>query len=176
MKRTNIKLSSEIKNLFVQYHWPNNVRELKHTIESSIIRCDYDTIFWEHLPDNFGQSFEEENLLNQIPEDFQKFLLDLCKSQSENLSLNHNRVSNHSANMDEQEKALISLIIDRDNPIISRRDYGSFKNVSKASANRFIKKMVESGVLLQKGRGRGTYYTISPKRFLELAKKYGFSR
>lgn len=50
----NIKgISKEVFDLFMSYHWPGNVREIKHIIESGFNFVDGDIIDIEHLPHNF---------------------------------------------------------------------------------------------------------------------------
>jgi DNA-binding NtrC family response regulator len=42
--KTNISISQSAKNKLVDYHWPGNIRELKHTIERAVILCETDSI------------------------------------------------------------------------------------------------------------------------------------
>ncbi len=45
-------LSPEVINIFLQYNWPGNIRELENVIERAINMLDTDTIIKpEHLPD-----------------------------------------------------------------------------------------------------------------------------
>jgi DNA-binding NtrC family response regulator len=166
--RANSKFSPKVKNLFMQYHWPGNVRELQQTVESSVTRCDKNTIFLGHLPEDFGEGSEEENQSNRIQDEFQKNLMLLGRLLSSYYLFNFNNIHNTSPDLDNELKEFLSFIITRDDPIIYRLDYSTFKGISKASANRFLKKMVEIGVLYQEQRGRGTYYKVSLKRVLEL--------
>lgn len=49
----NIKgISKEVLDLFMTYHWPGNVREIKHIIESAFNFIEDDIIKIEHLPDH----------------------------------------------------------------------------------------------------------------------------
>jgi two-component system, NtrC family, response regulator HydG len=38
------KFSASAINALTSYHWPGNIRELKHTIEKAMILCDSDVI------------------------------------------------------------------------------------------------------------------------------------
>jgi len=44
-----LKLSSKALDKLITYKWPGNIRELKHTIEKSVILCDNHTIRPEDL-------------------------------------------------------------------------------------------------------------------------------
>jgi len=49
MKKGDVKLNVEARNLLVKYHWPGNVRELENTIERAMILCERRTIGPEQL-------------------------------------------------------------------------------------------------------------------------------
>ena len=67
----------------------------------------------------------------------------------------------------DEEKELISYMINLDDPIIHRRDYQRYAGLSKASVNRLFSGLEQRGYLTQRGVGRGTFYTISLRRVLE---------
>jgi arginine utilization regulatory protein len=46
-------ISNEVLKIFLDYHWPGNIRELEHTIESVISLYDGEVIREEHLPFQF---------------------------------------------------------------------------------------------------------------------------
>jgi arginine utilization regulatory protein len=46
-------ISNEVLKIFLDYHWPGNIRELEHTIESVISLYDGEIIREEHLPFQF---------------------------------------------------------------------------------------------------------------------------
>jgi transcriptional regulator of acetoin/glycerol metabolism len=156
----------------MNYDWPRNVRELQQTVEGSITRCEKNTILLEHLPEDVAKETNTEDQSHPIPDELQKILRFLGKHLLEDTRLRQNNTSNPLANKDDKLKDFISFVISRDDPRIHRRDYESVKGISKASANRLFKEMVESGVLSKRGRGRGTYYTISPRRLIELSNRY----
>src|SRR5579864_8392919 len=49
-------VSEAVLNLFNNYSWPGNIRELRNTIERAIIVCDSGMIETKHLPPGFGQA------------------------------------------------------------------------------------------------------------------------
>jgi DNA-binding NtrC family response regulator len=49
MKKGEVKLAAEARDLLVKYHWPGNVRELENTIERAMILCEKRVIGPEQL-------------------------------------------------------------------------------------------------------------------------------
>jgi DNA-binding NtrC family response regulator len=49
MKKGEVKLAPEARDLLMKYHWPGNVRELENTIERAMILCEKRTIGPEQL-------------------------------------------------------------------------------------------------------------------------------
>jgi len=49
-------VSEAVLNLFRNYAWPGNVREMRNTLERAVIVCDGAVIETKHLPPGFGQS------------------------------------------------------------------------------------------------------------------------
>ena len=43
-------ISAEVQNLFMNYQWPGNIRELEHSLEHAFIVCHQPIITMEHLP------------------------------------------------------------------------------------------------------------------------------
>jgi len=48
-------VSEAVLNLFRNYAWPGNVREMRNTLERAVIVCDGAVIETRHLPPGFGQ-------------------------------------------------------------------------------------------------------------------------
>ena len=42
-------------NIFQQYNWPGNVREVRNTLERAVIVCEGKVVEPHHLPPGFGQ-------------------------------------------------------------------------------------------------------------------------
>src|SRR5438445_316226 len=49
-------VSEAVLNLFRNYSWQGNVRELRNTLERAVIVCDGPGVETKHLPPNFGQT------------------------------------------------------------------------------------------------------------------------
>jgi transcriptional regulator with PAS, ATPase and Fis domain len=47
-------VSDTVLQLFQNYNWPGNVREMRNTLERAVIVCEGSLIEQKHLPPNFG--------------------------------------------------------------------------------------------------------------------------
>ncbi|MCR4440715.1 MAG: sigma-54-dependent Fis family transcriptional regulator [Peptococcaceae bacterium] len=56
-KRTAVKVSPEVKKIFLSYQWPGNIRELINVLERAMHISDDDLILPEHLPRQVKSSF-----------------------------------------------------------------------------------------------------------------------
>lgn len=59
-KRFNKKIegvTDETLRIFMTYHWPGNIRELKHAIEHAYVLCHGKNITSEHIPSEITESF-----------------------------------------------------------------------------------------------------------------------
>ena len=63
-------LSSQVKEVFLQYPWPGNVRELKNAIEHGICMCEKEELETEHLPSQIRswKSEQEKNTMDSEKE------------------------------------------------------------------------------------------------------------
>lgn len=61
-------VSPEVMNLFMQYDWPGNIRELKSVLEYAFVVAEPEIIQVHHLPENLGRcSLEEADRPNPAP-------------------------------------------------------------------------------------------------------------
>jgi PAS domain S-box-containing protein len=54
-----VKVSDEVMKLFMEYQWPGNIRELRHTLEHAFILCPSGEICMEHLPREMSRTQPE---------------------------------------------------------------------------------------------------------------------
>ena len=47
-------VAEAVMNLFHNYAWPGNVREMRNTLERAVIVCENSTVEMKHLPPGFG--------------------------------------------------------------------------------------------------------------------------
>ncbi len=59
------KINSSVKALFLNYHWPGNIRELKNTIESAVMLSDDKYLSLVDLPGEFRGWFRDAEGLSQ---------------------------------------------------------------------------------------------------------------
>jgi len=75
-RRTNIPVKGierEVEQIFYRHNWPGNVRELENAIERAMVLCPDDTIRVSDLPEDFKDSYSDENQLENIPLEAQLF-------------------------------------------------------------------------------------------------------
>lgn len=66
--KSNIKISSTAYEALLSYHYPGNVRELKHAIERAVLLSKDGVIDIKHLPEEFlpASSIREDCLINRL--------------------------------------------------------------------------------------------------------------
>lgn len=88
-----VKISEEVKRIFLEYTWPGNVRELEHVIEGILTLYDTDTIKLEHLPQQFNdyiyidKEIKKTKSLKQTLEEVEKdIILNALKQTNWNIT------------------------------------------------------------------------------------------
>lgn len=61
-KMSPIYLDDEVKNIFLNYTWPGNIRELRNIIEHAVIFSNSETITKIHLPEYLNLKADEEQI------------------------------------------------------------------------------------------------------------------
>jgi len=82
----NIKaVSDEVHSLFLAYHWPGNIRELKHTLEHAFVVCRQGAITTRHLPPYLSEGIKTKSFSTSVSKaDERQFILDALKKHSWN--------------------------------------------------------------------------------------------
>lgn len=78
LQKNIMNISSEVQNLFMNYQWPGNIRELEHSIEHAFIVCHQSIITMEHLPLTMKKHFGTEAVLPEQTPSSEKQLLILA--------------------------------------------------------------------------------------------------
>ncbi|RJQ45295.1 MAG: response regulator [Nitrospiraceae bacterium] len=76
-------ISEDAEKIFMEYHWPGNIRELEHALEHAFILCKQHTITTEHLPfelKSFADAAIPQNNTNGDVDDPQIILQALDKA------------------------------------------------------------------------------------------------
>ncbi|HMO18446.1 MAG TPA: sigma-54 dependent transcriptional regulator [Oligoflexia bacterium] len=89
------QITQETLNLFSEYHWPGNIRELENYLERAIILSDGSQIEVEHLPEKITKNTANKNAANYFP-------------NSKNLSIESLSIKEHTRHIERYliEKAL----------------------------------------------------------------------
>lgn len=54
-------ISDDVVRIFLQHHWPGNIRELKNCMERAVIFCDHDVIEAKNLPNQYRDIMEDSS-------------------------------------------------------------------------------------------------------------------
>jgi len=58
-------VSGDVMDVFMNYAWPGNIRELEHAIEHAFVLCQGDTIKFDHIPSELYESFMKKYAFQQ---------------------------------------------------------------------------------------------------------------
>ena len=78
-----IKIDSQIKNLFLDYIWPGNIRELENLIERLVLMATGDTVILEDIPPELKSRGGAISIPR--PEDQEKSFKEIIKSKTEEI-------------------------------------------------------------------------------------------
>ncbi|MBD8005567.1 sigma 54-interacting transcriptional regulator [Bacillus norwichensis] len=119
------KVESEVMDIFLNYEWPGNIRELEHTIEGCINMLDGEsTIAYHHLSATFQARTNEHAQITPVGHKIPKLSL------SAGLSLEEQK--------DKLERTLIQLALEEENGNVTRA--GKLLGISRQNLNYKLKK------------------------------------
>jgi len=90
--KTNLKMSQSAKNRLTKYHWPGNIRELKHTIERAIVLCETDKIQPTDFLLSYADSPMNHNLTRTLDEMEQVMINNALQKNEGNYSAASNQL------------------------------------------------------------------------------------
>ena len=64
--------SNEVVNLFMNYSWPGNIRELRHAVEHGFVLCQGKTMLLDHLPVEIKNYSKKLKLITPKPDHLNK--------------------------------------------------------------------------------------------------------
>lgn len=75
------QVSEAVLEIFQNYEWPGNLRELKNIVKRAVLLADTSTIDVQHLPVGFNQKQEFKSETTKVINSHQQFSLDLKEIQ-----------------------------------------------------------------------------------------------
>ncbi len=139
-----ISVTDSAMKALVAYSWPGNIRELENLIERLVVLCDKNMITNEKLPPEISRS--PRTVKDIIGEHAEKFEMEFINQVAERSNLN-----------DRQIKALEFI---KKQGKITKQNYIRLTNAPKTTAFRDLSSLVKLHLLVQKGSGKNSFYTL----------------
>ncbi|MBZ4659769.1 MAG: response regulator [Desulfacinum sp.] len=148
--RESLALSPEALRHLLDYSWPGNVRELENVIERAVILCAGSEIRVKDLPPEVRLGVEEAPAQPPPPSAPE------VQQPERRGGLMESRLppSPH------RERQVRALDMVRTQGFITNRDYSKLNEISERQALRELTEMVDLGVLVRIGKGRGCRYVF----------------
>lgn len=127
-----VSVSQDAMRCLMEYSWPGNIRELENVIERAIILCNGNEIVLGDLP---AEVREPQDI--RIPPDEEPRL---------------------PAMLSERQKRAFKFV--KEHGYITNKYYAEINNISSRQALRELDDMIEKGVLVRIGKGRGAKYVL----------------
>lgn len=100
IKRYNAQLNKQVQGvdkrvmqLFMEYEWKGNVRELENAIERAMILCDADTLTLEHFPHIFSKMDNGQGLDADLRSSVKRFEQDMIRRTLEMVEHDKNKAA-----------------------------------------------------------------------------------
>jgi len=126
-----IQFSPETICLLDSYNWPGNVRQLENQIKRLVLKSRDDVIYPDALPDKIKSNKQSPQKTNDT----------------------------NKLDTDNRREKLLEYV--RKNGRITNREYRSLFGKSDQTMRNDVKLLVEKGLLVRQGQGRGVYYELA---------------
>ncbi len=121
-----IGVAKDVINLFKQYNWPGNIRELENAIEMAVLLADGEEILLEHLPERLLM-FNKIDMENEKPSnsDYYKLLHKIRgRAEGNNLPYNNSQEPITPWEIDEKDQIIKALNFNKGNVAKAARKLG----------------------------------------------------
>jgi len=136
--RSSLKVSPEAMRSLFNYPWPGNVRELENAVERAVILAGGDVL----TPRDFPQEIQSE-----LPSEKEG------QAEGRVLEPGESRVR---TDFNKRQRRGLDFV--RTEGFITNKHYSRLNAISERQALRELNDMVDSGVLMRVGKGRGSRY------------------
>jgi len=130
---------ADAMHVLTSYSWPGNVRELENMIERLVVLSDSNIITKDKLPSELYKKLIDEHT--------KKFEMDFIKQAMQKSNLN--------------ERQLKAIELVKDQGKITKQTYIKLTNTPKTTAFRDLNSLVKLHILVQKGLGKNSFYTLN---------------
>ncbi len=136
-----VRIDKEALKLLMEYHWPGNVRELENVIERALLLCSGGEIRLGDLPpeirDNMGLKPSSVPLISEGTASETLFML--------------------------SPRQLQALEFIKKHGYITSKYYSEITGLSSRHALRDLEEMMDQGIVIRIGQGRGAKYILAPQ-------------
>jgi Nif-specific regulatory protein len=151
---TRRNFSREAMQKLLSHDWPGNVRELKNVIERTKIVCDGEIVR--------GQDIRLDSSFGPLPS---SPLSSYMTPSSLPMSSGPIELPDSAAadarfqEFNERQRMLIAIM--RQHGIVKNREYYELTKVSKSTGWRDLKELIDRGIVLVQGKGKGSTYSLA---------------
>ncbi len=154
------RFENEALQMLVRYNWPGNIRELKNVVERAKIISDGDTITKDAIIlDTVFDPRTQAGLSATTPPG--KVPGPGGRPLPPSPGMPEMPAEPYYFDLNERQRKLIEYL--KTYGSIRNRDYYEIMQVSKSTGWRDIKGLIEKGIVISHGKGKGSIYTLSEK-------------